>query len=128
MFYSFLFVDGIQGIAVSYVFCYRTQEGKMIAKKYWHNKHEHIPFKWFYRYCYCCFNSDFRTKHNVNILGRTHNYNEHLSLRSNHSARSNISACNGLNGGVGGGTSGSGPNVTVTELINVNDTSAASQF
>lgn len=33
LYYAFLFVDGIQGIAVSYVFCYRTHEGKKIIGK-----------------------------------------------------------------------------------------------
>lgn len=37
MYYSFLFVDGIQGIAVSYVFCYRTAEGREIIDKCWIN-------------------------------------------------------------------------------------------
>lgn len=34
LYYAFLFVDGIQGIAVSYVFCYRTHEGKKIIGKW----------------------------------------------------------------------------------------------
>lgn len=34
LYYAFLFVDGIQGIAVSYVFCYRTHDGRKIIRKW----------------------------------------------------------------------------------------------
>lgn len=111
MAYAFLFVDGIQGIAVSYVFCYRTQEGKEIIWKYWRNKHEHIPFKWC-KWLYC------RNVHKLNVD------NGHptgpasatagLKSRCNHqSTRSNNSTCNGHN-------------ETVTELINISDTPVTS--
>lgn len=105
MHYSFLFVDGIQGIAVSYVFCYRTIEGREIIHKWFTSLRESNRLQW------CGFT---RKKH-VQIITSSKHGLLRASNKSNQSTRSTNSACNG--------------NDPATELININNNSRnTSQF
>lgn len=109
MWYSTLFVDGIQGIAVSYVFCYRTSEGREIVSKWWSNCCDNWP--------YLCLGKRRRiNRHRQSDLPNNKNENVNQKRFNNQSLRSNNSLevdCNGKD------TAG---DMVTTELINIRDT------
>lgn len=100
LYYLIQFVDGYQGIAVSYVFCYRTPEGKEIIGRWWKSVKDAMP-EWL------CLN------HRENNPARERNL-LNASNRSNQSTRSNNSICNGKD--------------VTTELIDINDTQVTNRF
>lgn len=102
IYYSFLFVDGIQGIAVSYVFCYRTPEGKEIISKWWLTFKENVTSPNGWLSCFGCCKRKARQGREQALLGSNKKFNQ--STRSNNSA-----SCNG------------GGDMVTTELISVKD-------
>lgn len=89
-------------MAVSYVFCYRTPEGKEIINKWWSTKRDNLAnYGWL-----CCINWNKRKRpREQGLLARNKRFNQ--SSRSNNSSTTN---CNGKADLVG------------LELVNIQDT------
>lgn len=80
--YATLFVDGIHGIAVSYVFCYRTPEGREVLRKWWENILINAP-SWL-----CCRFGE------INRRTRRNSFVNSIHRSNNQSSRSSRSICN----------------------------------
>lgn len=113
MFYAFICIDVVQGIAISIVFCYMTQEGRIVIAKYWRNRNRFLLV----RQCTwlgCLEDKDKFGENGYHHTATNNNYNNSSISRFNQSTRSN-SGCNGHYD-------------NVTELININDTQVSGQF